>query len=91
MRDDGAMLAFELSDAAAARRFVERVTVAAHATSLGGLETLVSVPARSSHSTLPAARRASLGITDGMVRVSVGIEAVEDLLSDFDGALGGGQ
>lgn len=91
MRDDGAMLAFELSDAAAARRFVERVTVAAHATSLGGLETLVSVPARSSHSTLPAARRASLGITDGMVRVSVGIEAIEDLLSDFDGALGGGQ
>ncbi len=91
MRDDGAMLAFELGDAAAARRFVDRVAVAAHATSLGGIETLVSVPARSSHSTMSAERRAHLGITDGVVRVSVGIEDVEDLVADFERALGGGQ
>ena len=88
MLNDGAMLTFELADGSAARRFVERVRVAAHATSLGGLETLVSVPARSSHATMPREDRARLGITDGLVRVSVGVEDVDDLLADFEAALG---
>ncbi|MGB1699830.1 MAG: trans-sulfuration enzyme family protein, partial [Nannocystaceae bacterium] len=87
MRDDGAMLTFELESGEAARNFAAKVEVAAHATSLGGIETLVSVPARSSHSTLPRETRAQLGITDGMVRVSVGIEDLDDLLVDFERAL----
>jgi cystathionine beta-lyase/cystathionine gamma-synthase len=88
MLGDGAMLTFELADGSAARRFVDRVRVAAHATSLGGIETLVSVPARSSHATMAREDRARLGIADGLVRVSVGVEDVDDLLADFEAALG---
>ena len=68
--------------------FRQRVRLAAHAPSVGGLETLVSVPARSSHATMPREDRARLGITDGLVRVSVGVEDVDDLLADFEAALG---
>ena len=83
----GAMVSFELADAAAAARFVRGLKVAAHATSLGGVETLVSVPARSSHATLPPEARRTLGIADGLVRVSVGVEDPADLMADFAQAL----
>ncbi len=79
----GAMLSFELADWPAARRFLFQTRLCTHATSLGGVETLVSNPARSSHATLPPARLEALGITPGLVRVSVGLEDFEDLWADM--------
>jgi cystathionine beta-lyase/cystathionine gamma-synthase len=58
------------------------------AESLGGVETLISHPAIMTHASVPADRRASIGITDGMIRISVGIEDVADLKEDLDQALG---
>jgi cystathionine gamma-lyase / homocysteine desulfhydrase len=57
------------------------------AESLGAVESLISVPARMTHASIPAERRAELGITDGLVRISVGVEDVEDLIMDLDQAL----
>jgi cystathionine beta-lyase/cystathionine gamma-synthase len=57
------------------------------AESLGGVETLISHPATMTHASVPAERRAALGITDGLVRLSVGIEDIEDLREDLDQAL----
>ena len=57
------------------------------AESLGGVETLISHPAIMTHASVPADRRAMLGITDGLIRISVGIEDVEDLQADLDQAL----
>jgi cystathionine beta-lyase/cystathionine gamma-synthase len=54
---------------------------------LGGVETLISHPATMTHASVPAAERARLGITDGLVRVSVGIEDVEDIIADLEAAL----
>ena len=85
----GAMLAFEVAGGGeAADRFFSRVRLATHAPSLGGLETLVVSPARSSHVGLKPEEREALGITDALVRVSVGIESLPDLIADFDQALG---
>ena len=61
--------------------------VMSFAESLGGVESLISHPASMTHASIPAERRAELGLTDGMVRISVGIENVEDLLADLDQAL----
>jgi cystathionine gamma-synthase/cystathionine gamma-lyase/cystathionine beta-lyase len=84
----GGMLSFELAgDAGAVDRFLAALRLPIVAPSLGGPETLVTLPARSSHSGLDPAARRALGIADGLVRVSVGLEAVEDLLEDFDHAL----
>ena len=58
------------------------------AESLGGVETLISHPAIMTHASVPAERRAALGITDGLVRISVGIEDVDDLQDDLAQALG---
>ncbi|HEY7161502.1 MAG TPA: PLP-dependent transferase, partial [Acidobacteriota bacterium] len=58
-----------------------------YAASLGGVETLMTLPSKSSHAGLDAAERRALGISDGLIRISVGIEAVEDLLDDFKQAL----
>jgi cystathionine beta-lyase/cystathionine gamma-synthase len=55
--------------------------------SLGGVETLISHPAVMTHASVPAERRAAIGITDGLIRISVGIEDVEDLKEDVDQAL----
>lgn len=85
----GAMLAFEIKGGKqAADRFFSRVRLVTHAPSLGGLETLVVSPARSSHVGLKPEEREALGITDALVRVSVGIESLPDLVADFDQALG---
>ena len=84
----GGMLAFEIEGGwDAARRFLSRVRIAFHAPSLGGIETLVVSPARSSHAALSPEERERQGITDGMVRVSVGIEDPDDLIADFRQAL----
>src|SRR5690606_10448898 len=72
----------------AARRFCERTELFALAESLGGVESLVNHPAVMTHASVPAERRAALGIDDALVRLSVGVEAIEDLLEDVDQALG---
>lgn len=88
-RGFGGMMAIELRGGAAeADAFLSRLRIATPATSLGGVETVLSRPAAASHVGLSAAERAALGITDGMIRVSVGIEDVEDLVGDFAAALG---
>jgi methionine-gamma-lyase len=83
----GGMLAFDAGDAAAGRRFLERVRVAGPAASLGGTKTLVVHPASVTHTQLSPEQRAAIGLTEGMVRVSVGIEDVDDLIADFEQAL----
>ena len=70
---------FDLGSLEAARRFLNGVRLLALAESLGGVETLISHPATMTHASVPAERRAALGITDGLVRISVGIEDIEDL------------
>jgi cystathionine gamma-lyase len=70
-----------------ARRFLERVEVFALAESLGGVESLIEHPAIMTHASIPAEIRASLGISDGLVRLSVGIESEDDLVADLENAL----
>ncbi len=84
----GGMLAVELAGGGdAAQRFISGLELAAHAASLGGVDTLVSEPRYTSHAHLTPAERAAVGIPDGFVRVSVGIESAEDLIADFAQAL----
>ncbi|MGH8649678.1 MAG: trans-sulfuration enzyme family protein, partial [Burkholderiales bacterium] len=84
----GAMLSFEPRGGyGAGRRFVESVEVANLAVSLGGVDTLVQHPASMSHGPLTAAERQASGISEGLVRVSVGLEDSADLIEDFDRAL----
>jgi cystathionine gamma-lyase len=71
-----------------ARRFLERVEVFALAESLGGVESLAEHPAIMTHASIPPEIRAEIGISDGLVRLSVGIEDIEDLIVDLDRALG---
>ena len=84
----GGMLSFYLADAAGAERFLEKLRIPIHAASLGGVETLVVRPARSSHLGMAPEDRERLGITDGLIRVSVGIEQIDELVEDFGQALG---
>ena len=87
MRGFGGMLAFELGSLEAARRLLNSVRLHALAESLGGVESLISHPATMTHASVPADRRAALGITDGLVRISAGIEDIEDLKEDLAQAL----
>ncbi|MBE0543815.1 MAG: PLP-dependent transferase [Verrucomicrobia bacterium] len=89
MRGFGGMLSFELRDAGQVDRFLSCLRVVMPALSLGGVESLVCVPSRTSHRLMTPAERQRAGISDGLVRVSVGIEDVEDLLADFAQALPG--
>jgi cystathionine beta-lyase/cystathionine gamma-synthase len=86
-RGFGAVISFDLGSYEAARTLLNRVEVMTLAESLGGVETLISHPASMTHASVPEARRRALGIGDGLVRVSVGIEDVADLLRDFEQAL----
>lgn len=82
------MMSFELKEGlAAAKRFIDAVKIPLKAPSLGGIETLVTRPATTSHVGMSAEERKRLGITDSLIRVSIGIEATEDLLADFEQAL----
>lgn len=86
--DTGAMVAFELCGGTeAAQRVLGALEIPVHAPSLGGVETLVTQPARSSHASMPPEWRRATGIADGLVRVAVGIEDPEDLAADFLQAL----
>jgi cystathionine gamma-lyase len=88
MQAFGGMVTIELKgDLAAARRFLERVEIFALAESLGGVESLIEHPAIMTHASLPPEQRAALGIGDTLVRLSVGIEDVDDLIADLDQAL----
>ena len=81
------MVACELGSLDAARRLLNGVRLIALAESLGGVETLISHPATMTHASVPASRRAALGITDGLVRLSAGVEDIEDLQADLAQAL----
>src|SRR5919198_876910 len=87
MNGFGGMLAFDLGSLEAARTVLNSVKLHALAESLGGVETLISHPATMTHASVPADRRAALGITDGLVRISVGIEDIDDLREDLAQAL----
>ena len=84
----GGMISIELGTKARAATFLGAVRVFSLAESLGGVESLISHPASMTHASVPAERRAKLGITEGMVRLSCGVEAIEDLEADVDAALG---
>jgi cystathionine beta-lyase/cystathionine gamma-synthase len=88
LRANGAIISFELGDGAAARRFYDRVRVFARAASFGEVASLVTHPATFSHAGVPPEERARLGIGDGLLRLSVGIEDVADLEADLRWALG---
>ena len=83
----GAMISFDLGSLDAARKLLDNVKLCALAESLGGVETLISHPALMTHASVPPDVRQQIGITDGLVRISVGIEDVEDLIRDLDHAL----
>jgi cystathionine gamma-lyase/cystathionine beta-lyase/cystathionine gamma-lyase/homocysteine desulfhydrase len=82
----GGMIAFDLGSLARAKRFLGRVRLCSLAESLGGVETLISHPASMTHASVPPDHRRKLGITDGLVRISVGIEDIEDLIADLENA-----
>jgi len=85
----GGMVSFDLKgDLAAARRFLENTRLFALAESLGGVESLVNHPAIMTHATVPREAREALGVTDTLIRLSVGIEDVDDLIDDLKTALG---
>ena len=84
----GIVTFFVKGDLDDARRFLERCDVFALAESLGGVESLIEHPGIMTHASVPERERAKLGINDQLIRLSVGIEAIEDLIEDLDRALG---
>ena len=83
----GGMISFETGSLESARTVLNSVRLCSLAESLGGVETLISHPATMTHASIPADERQRIGITDGLVRISVGIEDVEDIVADLDQAL----
>jgi cystathionine gamma-lyase/cystathionine beta-lyase/cystathionine gamma-lyase/homocysteine desulfhydrase len=83
----GSMITFETGSLANANKMLKRVRICSLGESLGGVETLISHPATMTHAALGEKGRRKIGITDGLVRISVGIEDVEDILADLDQAL----
>ena len=86
-RGFGGMVAFDVGSLEAARTVLESVRLCTLAESLGGVETLISHPATMTHASVDAAKRERIGITDGLVRISVGIEDTDDIIADIDQAL----
>src|SRR3954452_24448892 len=87
MRGFGGMISFDVGTLDAARCVLNRVRLMSLAESLGGVETLISHPATMTHASVPAARRNEIGLTDSLVRISVGIEDSADLIADLEQAL----
>ncbi|GHV83092.1 cystathionine gamma-synthase [Spirochaetia bacterium] len=83
----GAVLSFKTKTTEQARNFLGAVKLAAPAVSLGGVETIASYPVQMSHASIPPPERERLGITDSLIRISAGLEDVNDLIADFDNAL----
>jgi cystathionine gamma-lyase len=88
MRGFGGMLSIEMGDVARAKRMVEAVRIFALAESLGGVESLIGHPASMTHASVPVAMREAMGLTESLVRLSVGIEDPDDLIADLDQAMG---
>ncbi len=86
-RGFGGMVSFDVGSAENADQILRKVKYFTLAESLGAVESLISVPARMTHASIPAERRAELGITEGLVRISVGLEDIEDLIDDLSQAL----
>ncbi|MBM7647341.1 cystathionine beta-lyase [Bacillus ectoiniformans] len=80
----GAVLSFELEDQEAVRQFVNSVKIPVFAVSLGAVESILSYPANMSHAAMSREERYKRGITDGLLRLSVGLESAEDLIADFE-------
>jgi len=89
MRGFGSMISFELGSKENAKKFLDRVRLCSLAESLGGVETLISHPETMTHASVPLETRTRLGITPGLVRISVGIEDVDDLIADVENAFAG--
>jgi len=87
MKNFGGMISFDLGSFAAAKKMLNRVKLCALAESLGGVESLICHPATMTHASIPPERRKSIGVTDGMVRISVGLEDAEDIIEDLKRAL----
>jgi cystathionine beta-lyase/cystathionine gamma-synthase len=87
MRMFGGMVSFEVADEATAFRVLERLKIFALAESLGAVESLAEHPARMTHASIPAVERQRSGVGDGLIRLSVGVEDVSDLLNDLESAL----
>ncbi|KMM37808.1 cystathionine beta-lyase [Guptibacillus hwajinpoensis] len=83
----GAVLSFRLPDENAVRFFTKHVQLPVYAVSLGAVESILSYPAKMSHASMPSEERKKRGITDGLLRISVGLENADDLLQDFQNAL----
>ena len=89
MKGFGGMLSFEIDgDLAVAKKFVESVSIFALAESLGGVESLIELPALMTHASVPAEERKKIGLSDTLIRLSVGIENGDDLLEDLESAFG---
>jgi cystathionine gamma-lyase/cystathionine beta-lyase/cystathionine gamma-lyase/homocysteine desulfhydrase len=82
------MITFETGSQKNANKLLKKVRLCSLAESLGGVETLISHPATMTHAALGEKGRKAIGLTDGLVRISVGIEDVDDILDDLDMALG---
>ncbi len=89
MNGFGSMISFELGSKEKAKAFLDRVHLCSLAESLGGVETLISHPESMTHASVPIEDRMRLGITPGLVRISVGIEDIEDLIADVENAFDG--
>ncbi len=89
MNGFGSMISFELGSKENAKKFLDRVRLCSLAESLGGVETLISHPESMTHGSVPVETRKRLGITPGLVRISVGIEDIEDLIADLENAFEG--
>lgn len=87
MKNFGGMIAFDLGSLDAAKKFLKEVRLCALAESLGGVETLISHPATMTHASIPPEQRKKIGVTDGLVRISVGLEDVDDIIADLKNAL----
>jgi len=87
MRGFGGMISFDLGSLAKAKKMLKQVRLCALAESLGGVETLISHPATMTHASVPPEQRHRTGVTDGLVRISVGIEDVDDIIADLRQAL----
>jgi len=87
MKAFGGMISFDVGSLINAKKFLKRVSVCSLAESLGGVETLISHPATMTHASVPKSNRIKNGVTDGLVRISVGIEDVDDIIADLDQAL----
>lgn len=87
MKGFGGMISFDLGTYENAAGFLRKVSLCALAESLGGVETIITHPASMTHAAIPEEERNRIGITNGLVRISVGLEDVEDIIADLEQAL----